>query len=124
MNLLIATSLAQPALPVTALDRLKGIPPEFWLRMGCAVVAVVALVFFLRKVAQMNKFILAVVVFLVVGIGGFDWIYERDEPVWATPVVSFFAGFLPTKWPPLKKPVSAPGHKSHTALMTRPVVRS
>ena len=86
--------------------------------------AVVALVFFLRKVAQMNKVILAVVVFLVVGIGGFDWIYERDEPVWATPVVSFFAGFLPTKGPPLKKPVSAPGHKSHTALLTRPVVRS
>ena len=120
MNLLLASSLAQPAMPVSALDRLKGIPPDFWLRMGCAVLAVIALVFFLRQVAQMNKFILAVVVVLVVGIGGFNWIYERDEPVWATPVVSFFAGFFPTKGPPQNKPVSAPVNKSRTALMTRP----
>jgi hypothetical protein len=87
MNFLAA--LAAPALPATTLDRLKAIPPEFWLRLGMAVVAIIA-----------------VVTFIVVTVVGFNWIYERDEPAWATPVVGFLAGWFPTKGPPPKKPAS------------------
>jgi hypothetical protein len=104
MNLLAA--VAAPAVPATTLDRLRAIPPEFWLRMGIAVVAIVALVIFLRKVAKMNKVVLAVVTFIVVTVVGFNWIYERSEPEWATPVVSFLAGWFPTKGPPPKKPAA------------------
>ena len=104
MNFLAA--LAAPTVPATTLDRLKAVPPEFWLRLGVAVVAIIALVFFLRKVAKMNKVVLTVVTFIVVTGVGFNWIYERDEPAWATPFVGFLAGWFPTKGPPPKKPGS------------------
>ena len=103
MLLLAVTTAAKSPIPATALDRLKAIPPEFWLRLGCAVVAVLAIVFFLRKIAKMNKAVLTVVTFLLVTIVGFNWIYERSEPAWATPMVGFLAGYFPTKGPPPKK---------------------
>jgi hypothetical protein len=86
----------------TVLERLKEIPADFWLRAGVAVVALVALVIVLRKVAKMNKVVLAAVVFLVSTVVGFNWIYERNEPAWATPVIGFLATFMPTKGPVAK----------------------
>lgn len=100
--MLFLAATAAPAKPLTTLDKLKEIPPDFWIRMGVAVLAIVALVFFLRKVAKMNKVVLTVVVGLIAVIGGFNWVYERNEPAWATPVVNFLAGFFPTKGPPPK----------------------
>lgn len=91
--LLLADAAAQP----TGLDKLKHIPLAFWLKIGLAVLVVVALVLLLRKVAQMNKFILAGIVFLVCVFVGFNWVYQRNEPSWATPVVSKLADFLPSK---------------------------
>jgi hypothetical protein len=81
----------------TTLDRMHRIPADFWWKLAAAVGAVIALVIILRKVAKMNKVVLAVVVGLVVVIGGFNWIYERNEPSWATPAVNFLSGWFPTK---------------------------
>jgi uncharacterized membrane protein YkvI len=78
-------------------DRLKAIPMEFWWKMGLAVLAIVVAVLVLRKVAKMNKVVLGVVVFIVVTVVGFNWIYERNEPDWASPAVNWLAGFFPTK---------------------------
>lgn len=103
MSFLAAISATKSAVPTTALDRIKAIPPDFWLRLAVAVLAIFAIVFFLRKVAKMNKVVLAVVTFLIVTVVGFNWIYERTEPTWATPMVSFLAGYFPTKGPPPKK---------------------
>jgi hypothetical protein len=109
MSILAAISATKPA--GTALDRLKDIPPEFWMRLLFAVVAIVALVFFLRKVAKMNKVVLTVVSFVIVTVVGFNWVYERTEPQWATPMVAFLAGFFPTKGPPAAKPGVGLAHK-------------
>ena len=95
-------------MPATTLDKLRGIPLDFWWKLGLAVVLLVLFVVFLRKVAKMNKFVLAVVAFITVTVVGFNWIYERSEPVWATPVVNFMAGFLPSKGPPVKAMTSRP----------------
>ncbi len=103
MHLLAVIAQLQPTVHATTLDRLRGIPPEFWMRIGFAVLMLIALVFILRKVVKMNKVVLTVVTFLVVTVVGFNWIYERSEPAWATPIVSFLAGFLPTKGPPPAK---------------------
>jgi apolipoprotein N-acyltransferase len=81
----------------TALDKLKHIPPDFWLKVGLAILALILLVAIIRKLAGANKVIVAVVVFLVVSIIGFNWIYERNEPTWATPVVEKLANFFPAK---------------------------
>ena len=91
----------------STLDKFKAIPGDFWMRLFIAIVALVLFVVFLRKVAKMNKVVLAAVTFFVATVVGFNWIYERSEPPWATPVVSFLAGFFPTKGPP-PKPVSPP----------------
>jgi len=96
--------------PLSTLDKLKAIPGDFWLRLLIAVVALIVIVIFLRKVAKMNKVVLSVVVFILVTVVGFNWIYERTEPAWATPVVSFLSGFLPSKGPP-PKTVTPAGQK-------------
>jgi len=103
--MLILAVTSAPA-PGSALDRLRAIPPEFWLRLGIAVVALVLLVVFLRKVAKMNKAVLTAVVFFLVTVVGFNWIYERNEPEWARPVVGFLAGFFPSKGLPAKSATS------------------
>ena len=103
MLILAATASAKAIVPTTTLERLKSIPPEFWLRLCVAVVAIILLVFFLRKIAKMNKVVLVVVTGFIVTVIGFNWIYERDEPAWATPIVSFLSGYFPTKGVPPKK---------------------
>lgn len=77
--------------------RLSQIPVEFWVRLGLAVLVLAGAVIVLRKLAKVNKVVLTVIVGLLVSIVGFNWVYERNEPPWATPAVSWLAGFLPTK---------------------------
>ena len=81
----------------TALDKLKQIPPAFWMKVGIAVLALVVAVIVMRKLAGMNKVVLTVIVLIILSTVGFNWIYERNEPSWATPVVEKLAGFFPTK---------------------------
>lgn len=78
-------------------DRLREIPLEFWLKIGAGIVGLVLIVLFLRKVAKMNKLVLTIIVLLVSSFVGFNWIYERNEPDWASPGVSWLAGFFPSK---------------------------
>lgn len=80
-----------------AATSIRDIPAEIWIRLAIAILAIVLAVFVLRKLAKMNKVVLAVVVFVVLTIVGFNWIYERNEPAWATPAVKWLAGFFPTK---------------------------
>lgn len=81
----------------TILARLEAVPAAAWMRIGIGVLALFLLVIVLRKVTKMNKVVLGIVVFLVGTFVGFNWIYERNEPKWASPVVSKLAGFFPTK---------------------------
>jgi hypothetical protein len=89
----LAAALSNP----TTLDRLREIPWDFWMRLGTGVLVIVALVIVLRKVAKMNKVVLTIGTFIVVTVVGFNWIYERNEPKWASPAVSFLSGWFPTK---------------------------
>jgi uncharacterized membrane protein YGL010W len=84
-------------LAVTAMEKLKAIPPAFWLKVLLGVAIVVGVVIALRKVAAMNKVVLAVIVFIVVIVGGVNWIYERNEPAMLTPLIDKIAPFFPSK---------------------------
>jgi apolipoprotein N-acyltransferase len=88
--------LAAATAPSTT-DKLRQIPMEFWLKAGGAVVGLILLIVILRKVAKMNKVVLGVIVAVGLSFVGFSWIYERNEPDWATPVVSWLADFFPSK---------------------------
>ena len=82
---------------MTTADKLSAIPADFWLKLALGVVALVVGFIILRKVAGMNKVVLTVLALFFATMGGFNWIYERSEPAWATPFVSVVAGFVPTK---------------------------
>jgi hypothetical protein len=81
----------------SAATRLQQIPPDFWLWLGGAVVVLILLVLGLRRLARGNKAIMVIVAGLVASFVGFNWIYERNEPAWATPTVNFLSGYFPTK---------------------------
>jgi hypothetical protein len=81
----------------SAAGRLQDVPAEFWIKFGLGVVGLIVVVYVLRKLAQVNKVVLGVIVALALSFVSFTWIYERNEPAWATPAVQWLAGFFPTK---------------------------
>ena len=81
----------------SVMDRFREVPVEFWTKLGLGVAGLVLAVFLLRRLANMSKIIVGVVAALVLTFVGFTWIYERNEPEWATPFVQSLAGFFPTK---------------------------
>jgi intracellular septation protein A len=78
-------------------DRLKGIPADVWLKLAAGVAALIVVVIVLRKLAKMNRVLLAAIVIVGLSIFGLSWVYNRDEPAWATPVVERIAEFFPSK---------------------------
>jgi hypothetical protein len=88
---------AAAASQATFTDKFRAIPAEFWWKVGLGLLGTVALVVVLRKAAKTNKVLLGVGIFLFATIVGFNWIYERNEPAWASPAVQWLAGFFPTK---------------------------
>jgi hypothetical protein len=91
MHMLAVTKAAAIA------DRIQHIPMDFWLRLGLGVLAIIVTIVVLRKLAHMDKTILTIVAGVAVSILGFTWIYERNEPTWASPVVNVLSEFFPTK---------------------------
>ncbi|HLP25039.1 MAG TPA: hypothetical protein VK477_05130 [Acidobacteriota bacterium] len=83
-------------LAASALETAQKIPPATWVKLGIGIAAFVLAIIILRKVAQMNKIVLGVIVFVVVSIVFFSWVYNRNEPKWLTPVVDKIAPFFPS----------------------------
>ena len=84
-------------LAVSTLDKIKAIPAGVWLKLAAAVLALIVVIIVLRKVAQVNKLVLTIIVLFVLSTVGFSWIYERNEPKFLTPVVDKIAPFFPAK---------------------------
>jgi hypothetical protein len=83
-------------LAVTALDKIKTLPPAIWLKIAIAIGAFVLAIFLFRRVMKMNKIIATVVVFVVGTIFFFSWVYNRNEPKFMTPIVEKVAPFFPS----------------------------
>ena len=81
---------------VTAVEKLRTLPPSVWLKIGLAVAAVIVSVLVFRRVMKMNKIIAGVVVFVVVTVVFFSWVYNRNEPKFMTPLVQKIAPFFPS----------------------------
>jgi hypothetical protein len=97
MIFLAAATAATAAKTATAMEKLKAVPPAFWLKLAIGIAIFVGAIIVLRKVAAMNKVVLGVVVFVVIVIVGFNWVYERTEPAFLTPLVNKIAPFFPSK---------------------------
>jgi len=85
------------AVAATPLEKLKQVPPAFWFKVGVAVAALIVLVILLKLVAKVNKVVLAIIMLVVFTVVGVNWIYERNEPAFLTPVIDKIAPFLPSK---------------------------
>jgi len=85
-----------PWLAQSAVDKMKTLPPDVWLKIGIVIVAIIAAVMIFRKVVKMNKIIGSVIVFVVCTIMFFSWVYNRNEPKFLTPLVERIAPFFPT----------------------------
>lgn len=83
-------------LAVSAMEKIKQIPPGTWLNIAIGIGAVVAAVVLVRRVAKMNKVVMGVVVFVVGTILFFNWVYYRNEPRFMTPVINKIAPFFPS----------------------------
>jgi len=83
-------------LAVTAVEKLQTLKPEVWLKIGIAVFAFVAVILLWRRVMKMNKFIVAIIVFVSFTVLFFSWVYNRSEPAFLTPLVNIIAPFLPS----------------------------
>lgn len=83
-------------LAVTAVDKLKTLPPEIWMKIAIAIGAFVLAIFLFRRVMKMNKIIAAVIVFVVFTVVFFSWVYNRNEPPFMTPIVQRIAPFFPS----------------------------
>jgi glucan phosphoethanolaminetransferase (alkaline phosphatase superfamily) len=83
-------------LAVTALDKIKTLPPAIWLKIAIAIAAFILTIFLFRRVMKMNKIIAAVIVFVVFTVVFFSWVYNRNEPKFLTPLVERIAPFFPT----------------------------
>lgn len=95
----------------TALEKLKQVPTIFWWKVGAAVLCIIILAFVLQRVAQMNKIVLAVILLVVFTVVGVNWIYERNEPAFMTPIIDKIAPFLPSKGSYGTKQQQTPGQK-------------
>ena len=86
-------------LAATALEKIKDVPAMFWIKAFAVIAGFVVAVIVFQKVVHMNKLVLGLIIFVVGGVVGFRWVYERDEPAFMTPIIGLIAdsGFFPTK---------------------------
>lgn len=83
-------------LAVSAMEKIREIPPGTWLNIAIGIAIVIGAVVFVRRVAKMNKLVMGVVVFVVLTIMFFNWVYYRNEPRFMTPVINKIAPFFPS----------------------------
>ena len=83
-------------LAVTAVEKLKTLPPDVWLKIGIAIAVFIAAIFLFRKVMKMNKIIGGIILFVVGTVVFFSWVYNRNEPRFLTPIVEKIAPFFPS----------------------------
>ena len=86
-------------LAATTSEKLKAVPPMFWVKAGAIIAAILIGFIVLQKVAHMNKMVLGAIAFVVCGVLGFTWVYERNEPKFMSWLIEPIAssGFFPTK---------------------------
>ena len=83
-------------LAVTAVEKLKTLKPDVWLKIGIGVGGFVLAILLWRRIMKMNKIVAGVIVFVVCTVVFFSWVYNRNEPRFLTPLVNKIAPFFPS----------------------------
>jgi apolipoprotein N-acyltransferase len=86
-----------PLLAEKPLEKLHNVSGQFWVAAIVFFIALAVALLLIRKVMGMNKIILVIIGCVVLGVVGFNWIYERNEPQFLTPYINTIAPFFPSK---------------------------
>lgn len=84
-------------LATTTLEKLQAVPPRFWINAAIFIVGGWVAIMLIRHAAQMNRLVLAMIIFIMLTTVAFQWIYERNEPRFLTPYINIIAPFFPSK---------------------------
>ncbi|HUG12287.1 MAG TPA: hypothetical protein VMM36_14815 [Opitutaceae bacterium] len=76
---------------------LKNLPPDFLFKTTIFAICVMLAVLAYRIYKNSNRLLLGIFVSVVIAVVFFNWVYNRTEPKWLTPVVDKLAHFFPTK---------------------------
>jgi hypothetical protein len=83
-----------PLLAVTALEAMKELPANTWLRIGIVVAVLIVVLIIIPKVLKMNKIVLGVIVFVTGTIILCTWVTQRNEPKFLTPLIDYIVPFF------------------------------
>ena len=81
-------------LAVTALEAMKELPLNTWLKIGAVLAVIIIGAIVIPKVFKMNKIILGVIVFVGGTIVFFSWVSQRNEPAFLTPLINSLTPFF------------------------------
>lgn len=82
--------------PGSALAAARNLQRDDLVKMGTVLLAFILLFFAIRYIAHTtNKLVFGMVTLLFLSIGFSNWVYNRNEPRFLTPVIDKIAPFLP-----------------------------
>jgi len=84
-------------------DKLKNVPLTNWLYLGGGIVVLCAGVFVFKRAVKMNRIIFVILSTMIVVVVLMNWVYNRTEPAFLTPVIDKIAPFFPSTPPPISK---------------------
>jgi hypothetical protein len=96
----------------STLDKIKQVPPDAWGKIALGILAFIAAVLLLRKLAGVNKILLSIVSFVAGALLFFSWVYHRNEPAFLTPLIDRIAPFFPSPGSYGNKQQEVPGEDS------------
>ena len=85
---------------LTTMEKLQQVPRQFWINAAIAILGFILVVYVARRLRQVNIYALIVALGVVLTLAGFNWIYERNEPQFLTPIIDVIAPFFPSKGKP------------------------
>ena len=82
---------------LTTAEKLQQVPRSFWINAAIVILGLIAVVIVIRRIKEMNRLVLGIILAVIFVLLGFNWIYERNEPRFLSPLVDMIAPFLPAK---------------------------
>jgi glucan phosphoethanolaminetransferase (alkaline phosphatase superfamily) len=95
-------------LAVTAMEKMKTLPPDVWLKISIAIGGFIIAIIVFRKIMKVNKVIAGIVIFVASTVIFFSWVYNRNEPKFLSPLVDRIAPFFPSAGSYASKQQTAP----------------
>lgn len=75
----------------------EKLPPDFLMKTGLFLLVVLVIVIAVKIYQGSNKIFLSILLCAVIGVVFFNWIYNRNEPAFLTPIIEPLSQFFPTK---------------------------